>query len=90
MCQLCTAIEVALERGDDATELLQQWHQHATRSCEPHEFASYCKSTDQDEFVREAIYPRPAWVDDLTYEEARAVLEAVSRVELGEAETVSF
>lgn len=90
MGRLCDAIEEALERGDDATELLEQWHRHATRTCEPHEFTSYWKSQDQEEFVREALYPRPAWVEDLTFDEASAVLEAVARVQLGEAETVYF
>lgn len=90
MCRLCDAIEDALNRREQATDLLDEWHRQATRVCEPHEFTSYWKSTDKEEFVREALYPRPVFVGNLTYEEARAVLEAVSRVELEEAETVYF
>lgn len=86
MCQLCNEIEDALERGYDATELLKEWHHYATRTCEPHEFTAYWKSTDQEEFVREAIYPRPQFVEDLTYPEARDVLEAVRSAETGGAE----
>jgi hypothetical protein len=90
MCRLCSAIERDLERHGDAKDLLEEWHRHATRPCDPHEFTSYWKSTDQEEFVREAVYPRPVFVADLTFGEARAVLEAVARVELEEAETVYF
>ena len=90
MCQLCNAIEDGVERHDDVGELLEEWHRHATRDCEPHEFTSYWKSQDQEEFVREVLYPRPVFVADLNYAEARAVLESVVRVELKEAETVYF
>lgn len=90
MCRLCDAIEDGLEQRDNVDELLEEWHRHATRVCEPHEFTSYWKSTNQEEFVKEAVYPRPTYVEDLTYEEARAILEAVHRAELTEAETGYF
>lgn len=90
MCALCTDIEHAVEQHDDATKLLEQWHAHATRPCDPGEFTSYWKSTDLETFVREALFPRPALVEDLQYNEAKAVLEAVSKVELNEAESLWF
>lgn len=52
MCGLCTGIERAVESGDDASDLLAKWHQHATRTYDPAEFTTYWKAIDQEEFVR--------------------------------------
>lgn len=87
---LCNAIEEAVVAGEDTTELLAEWHVYATRTCEPHEFTSYWKAVDQEEFVREALSPRPTFVDDLAYAEALAVLRSIVEVELAESETSHY
>jgi len=86
MCGLCTEIENAIERGDDAEELLKKWHKHARRTCKPSEFTNYWRTVDQVEFVREALNPQPRFTHDLTYAEAYAVLEYVVDATLREHE----
>lgn len=90
MGELCDEIEDALERGDDAEPLLERWHRHAGRTCEPHEFASYWKSTDKATFVREALAPVAEFVPNLEYDEARAVLEEVVTARLSEADSTFY
>ena len=87
MGELCHQIEDALESGYNAEDLLAEWHRHGGRECEPDEFTSYWKSTDKEQFVRDALNPLPEFVDDLTYAEASAVLESLTNAELEENET---
>lgn len=87
MCELCTQIERELESGGDAEELLVEWHRHAGRQCESHEFTSYWKSTEQEEFVREALSASPALRNDVSYAEVSAVLESLSKAEVADSES---
>ncbi|HEX8916586.1 MAG TPA: hypothetical protein VF796_29820 [Humisphaera sp.] len=87
MSELCDQIERELEAGEPAEDLLNQWHAHAGRRCEPYEFRTYWKSISKETFVAEALNPPPSLDQDATYAEALAVLEAVSAAALPEAET---
>lgn len=87
MSELCDQIEDALEAGDNSEELFAEWHRHAGRECEAHEFRSYWKSTDKDQFVRDALNSTPEFDENLTYAEASAVLQSLTTVELEENET---
>jgi len=86
MSALCDAIECELESGGTADELLQRWHSHARRRCEPREFRTYWKAVSKETFVHEALNPEPSFDQDAVYSEALAVLDAVSSAELPEAE----
>jgi hypothetical protein len=86
MCGLCTDIERAIENGVDVSELLAKWHEHASRRYDPAEFTSYWKAVDREEFVREALNPRPKIVEDLLYAEAADVLASISAAEPSENE----
>jgi hypothetical protein len=90
MLSLCTAIERALDAGDEAQELLARWHAHARRRFEPREFQTYWKAIDIETFVDDALSPTPALDGQATYAEALAVLQAVEEAELSEAETSYF
>lgn len=90
MSALCDAIERELECGGTAEALLQQWHAHAGRRCEPHEFQAYWKAVSQETFVRDALSPEPSFDQELLYSEAIAVLGAVSTAALPEAESVYY
>ena len=85
MCDLCDAIEDADDMNRD--RLLAQWHEHAKRLCEAIEFKTYWKAIDKESFVREALNPQPALVDDVTYPEVVAVYEFVASSEGTEDET---
>lgn len=85
MSELCDQIEHTLESGDDANDLLAEWHRHAGRTCEPHEFMNYWRSIDKEEFVRDALNPKPRFMDDLTYPEVFAVLQSLVKAELKES-----
>ncbi len=86
MCALCDQIEDELELGGDAHGLLVEWHVHAGRECEPHEFANYWRSMNQEEFVREALNPVPTRQEDISYAEVLAVTQAIMAGELKESE----
>lgn len=86
MSSLCDEIETELEAGETAEGLLQRWHSHAQRRCEPHEFRTYWKAISKDTFVREALNPEPSFDVDAVYSEALAVLEAITTVAVPESE----
>jgi hypothetical protein len=86
MSALCDAIERELETGESAEALLQQWHSHARRRCDPYEFQTYWKSMSKETFVHEALNPAPSFGKDVVYSEALAVLDAVSQADLPESE----
>src|SRR5262249_4353189 len=86
MSALCDEIERQLEAGDTADALLQRWHSHARRRCDPHEFRTYWKAVSKDTFVRDALNPDPSFDKDVVYSEAFAVLEAVATGAVSEAE----
>ena len=85
MSELCEAIERELESGETAEALLQRWHSHARRRCEPYEFQTYWKAVSKKTFVRDAINPEPTFDKDVAYSEALAVLDAVSTAAIPEA-----
>ena len=85
MSALCDEIERELESGGTADALVAQWHAHAGRRFEPHEFLTYWKSRDKETFVAEALNPPTSFDQDATYAEVLAVLEAVSAATLPEA-----
>jgi hypothetical protein len=90
MLALCDAIERELEAGDTAEVLLQRWHAHARRRCDPYEFRTYWKAVDKETFVLEALNPEPSFDKDLVYSEALAVLDAVSNAALPESESAYY
>src|SRR4051794_16330747 len=51
MSALCDAIERELESGETAEALLQRWHSHARRRCDPYEFQTYWKAVSKETFV---------------------------------------
>ncbi len=86
MSDLCDAIERALESGETAEALLERWHAHARRRCEPYEFKYYWKAISRETFVRTALNPEPSLDKNAVYLEAFAVLEAVSSATIRESE----
>ncbi len=86
MMELCDFIERDVESGGDAMTLLNEWHKHANRRCDPHEFQAYWKSTDKETFVLSALYPEPAYDEDIQYSELAAVLNAVLHAAVPESE----
>lgn len=86
MSALCDAIERELESGETAEALLQRWHSHARRRCDPYEFQTYWKALSKDTFVHNALNPEPSFDKDATYSDALAVLDAVSTAAVPEAE----
>ncbi|MFO0800038.1 MAG: hypothetical protein U0804_21410 [Gemmataceae bacterium] len=86
MSALCDAIERELESGQTADDLLQRWHVHARRRCDPYEFQTYWKSRSRETFVHTALNPEPHFEKDLVYAEALAVLEAVSAAAVPESD----
>ena len=90
MCGLCDQIERGFETGDDIQHLLDEWHLHANRRCEQHEFENYWRSIDKEEFVRDALNPEPRYSDDVRYADALAILDAVVSADLGENETTYY
>jgi hypothetical protein len=86
MLALCDAIERELESGEDAESLLQRWHLHAQRRCDPYEFQTYWKAVSKETFVHDALNPEPSFDKDVVYSESLAVLNAVSTAAVSEAE----
>ena len=86
MAALCDAIARELEAGGSAAELLQQWHAHARRRCDPSEFRTYWKAISRETFVRNALNPKPSLDKDVIYSEVLAVLNDVAAAELSESE----
>lgn len=86
MSALCDEIERKLEAGDSAEALLQRWHSHARRRCEPREFQMYWRAVSKDTFVRDALNPEPSFDKDATYSEVLAVLKAVATAAVSESE----
>lgn len=86
MSALCDAIERQLESGETAEALLEQWHSHARRKCDPYEFRTYWKAVAKETFVQDALNPEPSFDKDVVYSETLAVLGAVSTVAVPKAE----
>ncbi len=86
MSALCDAIERGLESGETAEALLQRWHSHARRRCDPYDFRTYWKAVSKEAFVLGALNPKPSFDEDVVYSEALAVLEAVGNAAVPESE----
>lgn len=86
MSALCDAIERELESGETAEMLLQQWHSHARRKCDPYEFRTFWKAVSKETFVHDALNPEPTFDKDAVYSEALAVVDAVSTSAVPEGE----
>jgi hypothetical protein len=86
MAALCDAIERELESGETAESLLERWHIHARRRCEPYEFQTYWKAMNKESFVLAALNPEPSFDKDVVYSVARAVLDAVAKAAVPESE----
>ncbi len=84
MTELCNSIERASSGSLEQHELIAKWNQKTTRPYELHEFESYWRAIDQKVFVKEALCPTAEYVADLTYPEARAILEEVCTAALPE------
>jgi len=90
-CELCTEIEelVIAKQGARVEPLLAAWNAKAYREFKPVEFATYYGAATQKEFVRDALSPRPQWIEDLTFEEVREAVAAVMAASL-DATTASY
>src|SRR5439155_21137118 len=75
---LCDAIERELASGETAEALLQRWHSHVRRRCDPYDFRTYWKAMSKETFVLDALNPEPSFAKDVVYSEALAVLDAVA------------
>lgn len=84
MIDLCNSIERASGGSLEQYELIAKWNQRTNRRYERHEFENYWRSIDQKVFVKEALCPSAKYVADLTYPEARAILEAIRNATLPE------
>lgn len=82
LSQLCDEIEDAVNRGEDFSQLLEEWHRHARRTCEPHEFTTYYGSMTKQEFVKNALITPPGAANDATYEECKAIALALMSAEV--------
>lgn len=89
MSPLCDAIEDAYS-AEDAVELLAEWNNRASRIFEWHEFRSYWKAIDKEDFIREALQPAPQYVADVTWPELLAVAESVRSAELPDEAAQSY
>jgi hypothetical protein len=86
MSALCDQIERELESGETAAVLLDRWHSHARRRCEPSDFRTYWKAVSKETFVLDALNPEPAFDQDVVYSEALAVLDAIANAAAPESE----
>lgn len=94
MSALALAIETMVVEGvgdpEDDPELaaaLDAWHERANRRYEPVEFRAYYGSMRIEDFVAGALAPVAGFVDDLTFEEARMLLVAITSAKLPMAQT---
>lgn len=83
---LCREIEDGLETGADVSDKLERWNRRSGRTYAPRDFKNYYSAVSTETFVNEALLGRAQWVDDLTYAELEAVMEAVCNATLSEAE----
>jgi hypothetical protein len=91
MRALCKEVERAvIDDSDEVEALLARWNARASRTYEPVEFRTYYEAMRLDDFVNAALAPQPALVADLTYAEAREVVEAVMSATLPRVEMDYF
>ena len=86
MSALCDEIERELESGETAEPLLQRWHSHARRRCDPSEFQTYWEAVSKETFIHDALNPEPSFDKDVVYYKALAVLDAVASAAVPESE----
>jgi len=82
-CDLCTEIEALATGNEDGrlSTLLAEWNGKAHHEYTPVEFKTYYGAVSKEEFVRDALSPRPRWIEDLTFEEAREAVAAIMSAE---------
>jgi len=91
MSELCDAMEnAAISNDPGLPALLARWNARATRAHEPIEFRTYYGAMTTRAFVLGALSPAPRFDPDLTFDEAVAVVEAISRASLDDRETTYF
>lgn len=73
MTELCDQIE----SGNNVELAAREWHQHANREYDLHEFQSYYQSMEQTEFVMGALLPSPQFDAALTKNAALHVAKFV-------------
>ena len=87
MTALCNRIEdAAIDDATELEELLAKWNARASRTYEATEFRTYYGAMSTEDFVRTALAPKPRLVKDLTYAEARDVVDVIARAELSQSE----
>lgn len=84
---LCDEIENRADAGDELPGLLAEWNQRAGRAFELLEFTTYCEAMDKEEFVKQALMPKPEKLDDLQFDEACAVVDAIVNAAVSVSET---
>lgn len=88
--EICNEIGKRVLEGEDTSALLARWNARASRVYSPDEFTTFRGAIDVDEFVSLALIPRPTFVEDLTYDELRAVFESVTNATFGSEAAHSY
>lgn len=91
MSELCDAIEsAAISNDPELPTLLARWNARASRRHEPIEFRTYYGAMTTRAFVLGALSPTARFDPALTFDEAVAVVDAISRAALEDWETTYF
>jgi hypothetical protein len=79
LSELCTEIEALVVANQDARAepLLAEWNSMANHEYKPADFTTYRGAVSKEEFVRDALSPRPQWIEDLTFDEVREAVAAL-------------
>ncbi|GGN35255.1 hypothetical protein FHR83_006143 [Actinoplanes campanulatus] len=76
-----TAIEDRLERGEDATALIEAFNADTDNDYDEHDFLSYHSSQSLEEFAYEAAWPSFPKVPDITRDELVEIAERIVAVD---------
>ncbi len=87
---LCDEIEDGVSSGANVGDKLERWNQRSGRKYAAVEFKTYYGAVSKETFVTRALLGRAEWVDDLTYGELEAVMEALCQTGLPEADNDFF
>jgi len=82
LSKLCDEIEDGVNGHEDVSELLAEWHRYARRQFEPREFTTYYGSMEKKEFVKSALLPPAGRIEDLKYDECKAIVSAFAHAEI--------
>jgi hypothetical protein len=88
-CELCTEIEalVIAKEGAAVEPLLAEWNAKANHEYRQADFTTYYGAVSKEEFVRQALSPRPQWIEDLTFDEGIEAVTALMSGDLPETPT---